>query len=167
MFVEQFAHKIRGRWRGSKGLPWEPQSGPVERPGHPALTLGGYLARRLSEPGFKSAYIDSARHGEILKELSEARAQAGLTNEAVAQASGLPMRSVEDISRGGDPTLLTVFRYARAINKRVVFELKDPQDADVLSREGRVLGRLPSGDRNQDNGTQEPKGPGEDSTVTK
>jgi len=77
----------------------------------------------------------------ILDDLVMASQRAGLTQEDIARTGDLSPDRVAEVRIGGDPTLFTIFQYARAVDKRVVFELRDSNDAEVIAQERLALRR--------------------------
>ncbi len=84
-----------------------------------------FLQRASERPGFEEAYGDLEEEYALARELLSARAQAGLTQEEVAESMGTTRSAVSRLEGSGkhSPSLRTLKRYARAIGYEVEIRL--------------------------------------------
>ncbi len=85
----------------------------------------------------RRAFDDSAEVAAICRTIATARKQAGLSQEEVAQRSGVPQAEISRIESGmlsRGPTLLTLVRLTRAMQQtlRVQFEAQQEAHPDVV-----------------------------------
>jgi DNA-binding XRE family transcriptional regulator len=84
-----------------------------------------FLARAMKRKGFAAAYAENADEYELVRELLDARAKAGLTQEQVAECMGTTKSAVSRLEGAGkhSPSLSTLKRYARAVGCDVEIRL--------------------------------------------
>jgi DNA-binding XRE family transcriptional regulator len=84
-----------------------------------------FLERARQRKGFQEAYERLDAEYSLVRELLRARAQAGLTQEAVAQRMGTTKSAVSRLEGGGrhSPSVTTLRRYAQAVGCEVEIRL--------------------------------------------
>jgi DNA-binding XRE family transcriptional regulator len=84
-----------------------------------------FLARAMRRKGFARAYAESADEYEFVRELLDARAKAGLTQEQVAERMGTTKSAISRLEGAGkpSPSVSTLRRYARAVGCEVEIRL--------------------------------------------
>lgn len=86
---------------------------------------------KAEDPGFAERYergYQAFRLGSLLK---EAREQAGMTQEQVAQRLGTKKSAISRIeNHAGDMRLSTLQRYAEAVGLELVLELRQPAQSE-------------------------------------
>ena len=84
-----------------------------------------FLARAMKRKGFAAAYAERADEYELVRELLAARANAGLTQEQVAESMGTTKSAVSRLEAVGkpSPSVSTLKRYARAVGCEVEIRL--------------------------------------------
>lgn len=86
------------------------------------------LARAMRRPGFKAAWDALEEEYSALSALLAARAQAGLTQEDVAERMGTTKSAVSRLesslrSDKGSPSFATLRKYAHACGKRLMLRM--------------------------------------------
>lgn len=76
-----------------------------------------FLAKASTRKGFKQAYDALAVEYQVVNQLLEARARAGLTQDAVAERMGTTKSAISRLEGSGKhaPSLATLQKYARAV----------------------------------------------------
>lgn len=72
-------------------------------------------------------WLDAAR--QRLAFLREAREQAGLSLDQVAERMGMDKSNLAKLEKAGNPTVDTLQRYAAALGRRLVMTLEPVEDA--------------------------------------
>lgn len=87
------------------------------------ITLDEVLAEQMKDPEFCKEYAAAEKELEGFDKVLKARAEAGLTQEAVAKRMGTSQAAVARIesklAQGRYPSLRSMQRYARAVGKRL------------------------------------------------
>ena len=79
-----------------------------------------YLHRQLEDPEFKKEYEASQGEYEIMHALIEARLQSGMTQQELAEHSGIRQSNISRIENGNCiPTLTTLQALAAAMGKKL------------------------------------------------
>jgi DNA-binding XRE family transcriptional regulator len=86
------------------------------------------LAQAMQRPGFKAAWEGLEEEYAALGELLQARKQAGLTQEEVAQRMGTTKSAISRLeasmrSDSHSPSFATLRKYAHACGKRLVIKM--------------------------------------------
>ena len=76
-----------------------------------------FLARARARPGFDAAYAALSLEYQLVQQLLQARARAGLTQDTVAERMGTTKSAVSRLesAQKHTPSLATLQRYARAV----------------------------------------------------
>lgn len=84
-----------------------------------------FLARAKQRPGFEDAYESLALEYALANEMLNARANAGLTQDAVAARMGTTKSAVSRLESAGKhtPSLATLKRYAAAVGCELEIKL--------------------------------------------
>jgi DNA-binding XRE family transcriptional regulator len=84
-----------------------------------------FIEKALKRKGFDKAYGARKEEYALVRELLAARAQAGLTQEAVAARMGTTKSAVSRLEAAGtsSPSVTTLQRYAQAVGCQVVIRL--------------------------------------------
>ena len=84
-----------------------------------------FLARAKGRPGFEDAYESLALEYTLADEMLKARANAGLTQDAVAARMGTTKSAVSRLEAAGrhTPSLATLKRYAAAVGCELEIKL--------------------------------------------
>jgi DNA-binding XRE family transcriptional regulator len=84
-----------------------------------------FLARAMERKGLAAAYAERADEFELVRELLSARANAGLTQEQVAESMGTTASVVSRLEAVGkhSPSVSTLKKYARAVGCDVEIRL--------------------------------------------
>ena len=79
----------------------------------------------MKRKGFAAAYAESAEAYALVRELLAARAQAGLTQEQVAESMGTTKSAVSRLEAAGkhSPSVSTLRKYASAVGCEVEIRL--------------------------------------------
>lgn len=88
------------------------------------------IEQAMKRPGFKEAYEALEEEYNIAREMLAARANAGMTQERVAEVMGTTKSTVSRLEASGkhSPSLSTLKRYAHAVGcKLVVKFIPDPK----------------------------------------
>ncbi len=82
--------------------------------------VNDFLYALARSPDFKAAWTDTRPELEITRFLTEARREKGLTQEQLAELSGVSKSEIELLENGkGDPSLQTLKRLATALGKNL------------------------------------------------
>ena len=78
---------------------------------------GAFLERARARKGFTQAYESLELEYEVASQMLEARARAGLTQDAVAERMGTTKSAISRLEAAGrhTPSLATLEKYARAV----------------------------------------------------
>jgi len=85
-----------------------------------------YWERQMADPEFRAIYETEAEKKELWLQLVEARQQAGLTQEQMAQRLGVSQAQVSRIEKEGYDayTLTTLRRYVAALGEGYSLEVR-------------------------------------------
>lgn len=87
-------------------------------------TYREYLDNQLKNPDFKAEWDRLHEEVEIIKALTEARIEAGLTQKELSKRSGIAQGDISKIENGiANPTIETLFRLASAMGKKIRIEV--------------------------------------------
>lgn len=87
------------------------------------VNFDDYLAERLKDPSFKTAFnIEDAKLASAVT-LMKAREKAGLTQRQLATKAAVPQSTVARIERGGNTSIDTLSKIAVALGKRIELKL--------------------------------------------
>lgn len=79
-----------------------------------------HLAEELKDPEFRKIWEDDEAEFQMRKAIIEARLATGLTQQQVAEASGLNQRAISRIEMGNtNPTVRTLGRLAKGFGKKL------------------------------------------------
>jgi len=96
-------------------------------------TLEKALADRMKEPGFRDEYEALEPDFTIVQAMINARRKSGLTQQKLAERSGIAQGDISKIERGeANPSLKTLKRLATAMDMKLVLEF-EPMDANALT----------------------------------
>ncbi len=89
-----------------------------------------FLAKAMLRPGFAAAYESLALEYALASQMIEARAKAGLTQDAVAARMGTTKSAISRLEAAGNhaPSLSTLKKYAAAVGCELQIKLV-PQKA--------------------------------------
>lgn len=88
------------------------------------MKLAELKARLLANPEVAIAYSEADAEFAVIEAMIRARAEAGLTQEALAERMGTTQSAVARLEGGGvSPTVETLRKYAKAVGKRLRVEL--------------------------------------------
>ena len=88
------------------------------------IPLAELKARMIKDPEFAKAYADADAEYAVIEAMIRARAEAGLTQEALAERMGTTQSAVARLEGGHvSPTVETLQRYAKAVGKRLKVEM--------------------------------------------
>ena len=88
------------------------------------ITLAEMKARFLQDPGAAEAWAEADVEYSVIEAMIRARAEAGLTQEALAERMGTTQSAVARLEGGRvSPTVETLRRYAKAVGKRLKVEM--------------------------------------------
>ncbi len=86
----------------------------------PLTSFGDLLDEQLADPQVAQLYEQECRRLDAAVAVSRAREQAHLTQEQLAERSGLSRNTIIRIERGNtNPSMKTLDRIARAMGKQV------------------------------------------------
>ncbi|HEY2819262.1 MAG TPA: helix-turn-helix transcriptional regulator [Casimicrobiaceae bacterium] len=96
----------------------------------------------------REAHEDSVEVAAICRMIATARKQSGLSQDVLAERSGVPQAEISRIESGmlsRGPTLLTLVRLARAMGEslRVQFEAREARRPEVVQIVGHVTSMQP------------------------
>jgi DNA-binding XRE family transcriptional regulator len=84
------------------------------------LRFDDYLEKRLADPAFRAAYEAQEKDLAVIKALLEFRKQQAVTQEELAQRSGMRQSAIARFETvGSNPTIKSLFRLADALNARL------------------------------------------------
>lgn len=88
------------------------------------MKLAELKARLLANPEVAIAYAEADAEFAVIEAMIRARAEAGLTQEALAERMGTTQSAVARLEGGGvSPTVETLRKYAKAVGKRLRVEM--------------------------------------------
>lgn len=88
------------------------------------IPLAELKARMIKDPEFAKAYAEADAEYAVIEAMIRARAEAGLTQEALAERMGTTQSAVARLEGGHvSPTVETLQRYAKAVGKRLKVEM--------------------------------------------
>ncbi len=92
----------------------------------------------LNRPAARAAFDESREVAAICRTLARARKESGMSQEQLAESSGIPQAEISRIESGllsRGPTLLTLVRLARALQQtlRIAFEKSDAASPGVVT----------------------------------
>lgn len=86
--------------------------------------LADLIAENMKDPAFAAAYAEADAEYSVIEAMIRARAEAGLTQEALAERMGTTQSAVARLEGGRvSPTVDTLRRYAKAVGKRLRVDL--------------------------------------------
>lgn len=84
-------------------------------------TLSAVLQKELENPHFKKAYDELQPEFEIMKALMEARVSCNLTQQELAEKTGINQADISKLENGnGNPSLRTLKRLAAGMGRKLV-----------------------------------------------
>ncbi len=84
-------------------------------------TLSAVLQKELANPHFKKAYDELQPEFEIMKTLMEARVSCNLTQQELAEKTGINQADISKLENGnGNPSLRTLKRLAAGMGRKLV-----------------------------------------------
>ena len=87
-------------------------------------TVAELKARFMQEPGFAEAWAEADAEYSVIEAMLRARAEAGLTQAALAERMGTTQSAVARLEGGRvSPTVDTLRKYAKAVGKRLKVEM--------------------------------------------
>ena len=82
-----------------------------------------HLDKMMEDPEFRAEYEALEPEFEILRAMTIARNNSGLTQEQIAERSGMKQSDISKLERGkGNPSLRTLRRLAEAMDMKVKIE---------------------------------------------
>ncbi len=86
--------------------------------------LADLIAKNMADPAFAAAYAEADAEFAVIEAMIRARAEAGLTQEALAERMGTTQSAVARLEGGRvSPTVETLRKYAKAVGKRLKVEM--------------------------------------------
>lgn len=86
--------------------------------------LADLIAQNMADPEFAKAYAEADAEFTVIEAMIRARAEAGLTQEALAERMGTTQSAVARLEGGRvSPTVETLRKYAKAVGKRLKVEM--------------------------------------------
>lgn len=86
--------------------------------------LADLIAKNMEDPEFAKAYAEADAEFEVIEAMIRARAEAGLTQGALAERMGTTQSAVARLEGGRvSPTVETLRKYAKAVGKRLKVEM--------------------------------------------
>lgn len=86
--------------------------------------LADLIAKNMKDPAFAAAYAEADAEFAVIEAMIRARAEAGLTQEALAERMGTTQSAVARLEGGRvSPTVETLRKYAKAVGKRLKVEM--------------------------------------------
>jgi transcriptional regulator with XRE-family HTH domain len=86
--------------------------------------LAELKAKMMKDPAFAAAYAEADAEFAVIEAMIRARAEAGLTQEALAERMGTTQSAVARLEGGRvSPTVETLRKYAKAVGKRLKVEM--------------------------------------------
>ncbi len=90
------------------------------------MTLQEILEKNMEDPEFREEYEALEAEYTIKSALLRARKEQNMTQEQLAQATGIDRADISKLERGeGNPTIASLERLAKGMNKRFRFSF-DP-----------------------------------------
>ncbi|WP_333816935.1 helix-turn-helix domain-containing protein [Tabrizicola sp.] len=88
------------------------------------IPLAELKANLMKDPAFAAAYAEADAEFAVIEAMIRARAEAGLTQEALAERMGTTQSAVARLESGRvSPTVETLRKYAKAVGKRLKVEM--------------------------------------------
>ena len=88
------------------------------------MKLAELKAKLLQDPEVAAAYAEADAEFRVIEAMLRARAEAGLTQEALAERMGTTQSAVARLEGGRvSPTVDTLRKYAKAVGKRLKVEM--------------------------------------------
>jgi DNA-binding XRE family transcriptional regulator len=88
------------------------------------IPLAELKAKMMQDPEFAAAYAEADAEFAVIEAMIRARAEAGLTQEALAERMGTTQSAVARLEGGRvSPTVETLQKYAKAVGKRLRVEM--------------------------------------------
>lgn len=88
------------------------------------ITLAEMKAKLSADPAFVAAYAEADAEYAVIAAMIRARAEAGLTQGALAERMGTTQSAIARLEGGRvSPTVETLRRYAAAVGKRLRVEM--------------------------------------------
>ena len=88
------------------------------------IPLAELKAKLMKNPAFAAAYAEADAEFAVIEAMIRARAEAGLTQEALAERMGTTQSAVARLEGGRvSPTVETLRKYAKAVGKRLKVEM--------------------------------------------
>lgn len=88
------------------------------------MKLADLKAKLLQDPEVAAAYAEADAEFRVIEAMLRARAEAGLTQEALAERMGTTQSAVARLEGGRvSPTVETLRKYAKAVGKRLKVEM--------------------------------------------
>lgn len=88
------------------------------------MKLADLKAKLLQDPAVAAAYAEADAEFRVIEAMLRARAEAGLTQEALAERMGTTQSAVARLEGGRvSPTVETLRKYAKAVGKRLKVEM--------------------------------------------
>lgn len=88
------------------------------------IPLAELKAKMMKDPAFAAAYAEADAEFAVIEAMIRARAEAGLTQEALAERMGTTQSAVARLEGGRvSPTVETLRKYAKAVGKRLKVEM--------------------------------------------
>lgn len=86
--------------------------------------LADLQAKFMTDPAYAAAYAEADAEYAVIEAMIDARAQAGLTQEALAERMGTTQSAIARLEGGRvSPTVETLRKYAKAVGKRLRVEM--------------------------------------------
>jgi predicted transcriptional regulator len=86
--------------------------------------LADLQAKYMTDPAFAAAYAAADAEYAVIEAMIKARAQAGLTQEALAERMGTTQSAIARLEGGRvSPTVETLRKYAKAVGKTLRVEM--------------------------------------------
>ncbi|MDZ4312613.1 MAG: helix-turn-helix transcriptional regulator [Cypionkella sp.] len=88
------------------------------------VPLAEMLAKNMKDPAFAAAYAEADAEYSVIEAMISARAEAGLTQEALAERMGTTQSAIARLEGGRvSPSVETLRKYAKAVGKRLRVEM--------------------------------------------
>ncbi len=88
------------------------------------VPLAEIVADNMKDPAFAAAWEEADAEFRVLEAMLTARAEAGLTQAALAERMGTTQSAVARLEGGRvSPTVETLRKYAKAVGKRLKVEM--------------------------------------------
>ncbi|WP_386696659.1 helix-turn-helix domain-containing protein [Lonepinella sp. MS14436] len=87
------------------------------------VSFDDYLAEQMTDPEFARAYARTQEQKQLLATLRNHRTQLHLTQQDIADKTGIKAQNISRLERGlSRPSLETITRYAQALGGSIVFQ---------------------------------------------